>query len=129
MKTNYVLFLNCRSTLEDMVSSGILSKLLVSFSRDDQPASDPRYVQDNMRVYKHELVDLLYDRGAHLYICGDAKNMAQGVNDTLIEILSDVKGKYDQSYSNFYRYENLSHYSFSRFIFRALQKTQMNKHE
>ena len=112
-----------------MVSSGILSKMLVSFSRDDQPASDPRYVQDNMRVYKHELVDLLYDRGAHLYICGDAKNMAQGVNDTLIEILSDVKGKYDQSYSNFYRYENLSHYSFSRFIFRALQKTQMNKHE
>ena len=103
-----------------MVSSGILSKLLVSFSRDDQPASDPRYVQDNMRVYKHELVDLLYDRGAHLYICGDAKNMAQGVNDTLIEILSDVKGKCHQNYSNFYKEQNLSHYIFIHLIIRTL---------
>jgi len=67
------------------LKEGTLSRLDVAFSRDQ---SDKIYVQHRMQ----EKAEALYDwmqRGAHFYVCGDEKNMAHDVHDTLIEIFAD----------------------------------------
>lgn len=61
---------------------GKLHRLDLAFSRD-QPQKT--YVQDRMREHSQELWRWLQG-GAYFYVCGDARHMAKGVHDTLIEI-------------------------------------------
>nr|XP_039256966.1 methionine synthase reductase-like [Styela clava] len=80
-----------KNELESFVENGVLSHLVVSFSRDTPPkdgTKDPKYVQDNLELYSNEIFDLLWRRDANFYVCGDAKNMAKDVRETLIQILS-----------------------------------------
>lgn len=72
--------------------SGCLTKLLVSVSRDEQPVESPRYVQDSLRANMAEVVELIEEEGALVYVCGDAKNMAKDVNRAFIDAFSQVKG-------------------------------------
>ncbi|KAH3826153.1 hypothetical protein DPMN_128049 [Dreissena polymorpha] len=81
-----------RDTLEAFVTSSVVTRLCVSFSRDDQPADAPRYVQDNMRRHGGDLVTLIQDKGACVYVCGDARNMAKDVNETFVDIFAEHKG-------------------------------------
>lgn len=81
-----------REKLKHHVSDGTLTRLLVSFSRDKQPADGPRYVQDNIRAHGEELVKLISEEGAIVYVCGDAKNMAKDVNQAFVDIFAQVKG-------------------------------------
>ena len=80
--------------MEQFHESGVLTKLLVSYSRDEQEATSPRYVQDNMRLHGAELCDLVTLEGAHVYVCGDAHRMAANVNETWMDILQKNKGYY-----------------------------------
>ncbi|KAM3849506.1 methionine synthase reductase-like [Diretmus argenteus] len=85
-----------REELEGFVSSGTLSHLKVCFSRDDQveeeeeaptsPAA-PRYVQHNLLLNSQHITDILLKQNGCLYVCGDAKNMAKDVNDSLMEMI------------------------------------------
>jgi sulfite reductase (NADPH) flavoprotein alpha-component len=60
-----------------------LTRLSLAWSRD---ADGPKtYVQDRMRVEAGELWSWL-QRGAHFYVCGDAKRMAGDVEKAMIEI-------------------------------------------
>ncbi len=68
-----------------MQSFGALSKLSLAWSRDETPKT---YVQDKMREEGAELWAWL-QKGAHFYICGDAKRMAADVEKTLIDIASE----------------------------------------
>lgn len=81
-----------RTEFEDYLKTGNLTRLCVSFSRDEQPADSPKYVQDNIRGHGTELVELIDNSGAVVYVCGDAKNMARDVNQAFIDIFSTVKG-------------------------------------
>ncbi|XP_059182634.1 methionine synthase reductase isoform X2 [Centropristis striata] len=83
-----------REELEGFVSSGTLSQLKVCFSRDDQKeeeatlsAARPRYVQHNLLLNSQHITDILLKQNGYLYVCGDAKNMAKDVNDTLMEMI------------------------------------------
>ncbi|XP_073343911.1 methionine synthase reductase isoform X2 [Pagrus major] len=83
-----------REELEGFVSSGTLSHLKVCFSRDDQmeeednnSAARCRYVQHNLRLSSQHVTDILLKQNGCLYVCGDAKNMAKDVNETLIEMI------------------------------------------
>ncbi|XP_036935079.1 methionine synthase reductase isoform X2 [Acanthopagrus latus] len=83
-----------REELEGFVSSGTLSHLKVCFSRDDQleeegndSAARCRYVQHNLRLSSQHVTDILLKQKGCLYVCGDAKNMAKDVNETLIEMI------------------------------------------
>ena len=84
------------------MTSGVLTRLSVSFSRDstdDAGPSDttttpiivhrpaPRYVQDNMHLHGSELVEMVHTREARVYVCGDASNMARSIQATLVELL------------------------------------------
>ena len=85
-----------RKKLESHLESSTLTKLLVSFSRDEnQPEGSPLYVQDNVRSNGQELVKLLEEKKAIVYVCGDAKNMAKDVNEAFIDIVSKEKGTYE----------------------------------
>ncbi len=70
------------------LKSGRLDRLDVAFSRDQQQKI---YVQDRIREHGAEVYAWL-ERGAHLYVCGDARNMAGDVQDALIDVIARHAG-------------------------------------
>jgi sulfite reductase (NADPH) flavoprotein alpha-component len=67
---------------------GLLTSLDLAFSRD-QP--EKRYVQHLMLDKGKELFSWL-EAGAHLYVCGDAKRMAEDVQKALLAIIETHAG-------------------------------------
>ncbi len=65
------------------LSSGALTRLDLAFSRDQKRKI---YVQDRMREEGAELFAWL-ERGAHIFVCGDEKNMAKDVDRALHDII------------------------------------------
>ena len=65
------------------LETGVLTKMDVAFSRD---TDEKVYVQNRMREQSKELYEWIQE-GAAIYICGDEKNMAHDVHNTLIEII------------------------------------------
>ena len=93
------LFFGCRSPVKDyiykeeleaFVASKALTRLHTSFSR----VSDRKtYVQHALTEHGAHVWDLLHERGAHLYVCGDAKAMAKDVHRTLhLIVQKEVRG-------------------------------------
>ena len=74
-----------KNELEDYLSSGVLNKLDLAFSRDQK---DKIYVQNIMYENKNEFYNWL-GSGAYLYICGDANRMAKDVEDMIIKIIME----------------------------------------
>ncbi|MFB0490990.1 sulfite reductase (NADPH) flavoprotein alpha-component [Methylobacterium sp. OAE515] len=72
---------------QDALEDRSLTKIDVAFSRD-QP--EKVYVQDRITQNAKELVSWL-DGGAHLYVCGDAKNMAKDVRAAVVKAYETVK--------------------------------------
>jgi sulfite reductase (NADPH) flavoprotein alpha-component len=70
------------------LKSGILTRMDVAFSRDQQQKV---YVQHRMAEHGKELYTWLQD-GAHLYVCGDAKCMANDVHQKLLNIVAAESG-------------------------------------
>ncbi|MDD3078492.1 MAG: assimilatory sulfite reductase (NADPH) flavoprotein subunit [Paludibacter sp.] len=68
---------------QSFLKSGALTKMDIAFSRDtDQKV----YVQDKLWKNGQEVFQWI-ESGAHFYICGDMRNMARGVQDTLLRIV------------------------------------------
>jgi sulfite reductase (NADPH) flavoprotein alpha-component len=65
------------------LADGLLSRMDVAFSRD---LAGKVYVQQRMREQARDLYAWLQE-GAHIYVCGDAANMAPDVHEALIEIV------------------------------------------
>ncbi|ORX90107.1 riboflavin synthase domain-like protein [Basidiobolus meristosporus CBS 931.73] len=80
-----------RKELEDLKTRGVLKELVVCFSREAEDG-EPKYVQDNLRKYGEEIYKLMAEKNAYFYLCGDAKNMAKGVNEALTDILCEYGG-------------------------------------
>ncbi len=70
------------------LQDGVLTKMDVAFSRD---TAEKVYVQHRMLEHSKELFEWL-QQGAFVYICGDKKNMAQDVHNTLLEIIEKEGG-------------------------------------
>ncbi|KAI8143276.1 hypothetical protein BJV82DRAFT_578975 [Fennellomyces sp. T-0311] len=70
--------------LEEFVKDGTISHLGLAVSRDQQ---NKTYVQDLIRKDSARLYDLIVNQDAAIYVCGDAKGMAKGVQDALVEML------------------------------------------
>jgi len=89
-----VLFFGCRdchellyqSELEDLETSGYL-KLFVALSRE--PSVPKTYVQNLIEQEADLVVDYL-QRGAHIYVCGDASQMALEVRATFQRIAEKI---------------------------------------
>lgn len=70
---------------QNYLKSGLLTRMDVAFSRDQ---AEKVYVQDRLKEQASEVFAWL-ERGAHLYICGDANRMAKDVHNTLLEIIQE----------------------------------------
>ncbi|XP_071075805.1 methionine synthase reductase isoform X2 [Desmodus rotundus] len=84
-----------REELRHFQKRGILTHLKVSFSRDapvGEEGAPVKYVQDNIRLHSKPVARVLLRENGCIYVCGDAKNMAKDVNDTLVEIISKEAG-------------------------------------
>ncbi len=66
------------------LKSGVLTRMNVAFSRDQEQKV---YVQHLMAEHGKKLYAWLQD-GAHLYVCGDAKQMAHDVHAVLVNIVA-----------------------------------------
>ncbi|MEW5836797.1 MAG: assimilatory sulfite reductase (NADPH) flavoprotein subunit [Pseudomonadota bacterium] len=74
---------------QQALRDGALHRLDVAFSRDQ---AEKRYVQHVLRERGAELYAWLAG-GAHLYVCGDAAQMARDVHAALAEIVATHGGK------------------------------------
>ncbi len=70
--------------LKAMRKAGHLHRLTLAWSRD---AEEKIYVQHRMRDDGRDLWDWL-ERGAHIYVCGDATRMAKDVETALVDIVA-----------------------------------------
>ena len=70
---------------QNYLKSGLLTKMDVAFSRDQ---AKKVYVQDRIKEQAKEVFAWL-ERGAHLYICGDANRMAKDVHQTLVDVIAE----------------------------------------
>ena len=68
--------------------AGVLERHDVAFSRDQ---AIKVYVQDRIREQSDELFAWL-ERGAHVYVCGDAKHMAPDVHEALLGAIAQGLG-------------------------------------
>ncbi len=73
---------------QKLLSSKLLGRMDVAFSRDLQ---EKVYVQHKLLENQQEIFRWL-EEGAYLFLCGDKKNMARDVNNTLLEIIAAQGG-------------------------------------
>ena len=73
-----------REELETMQASGVLTRLDLAFSRDQE---EKIYVQDRMREHGAELFAWL-EQGGYFFVCGDAYRMAKDVDKALHDIIA-----------------------------------------
>ena len=67
---------------------GTLSRIDVAFSRDQE---EKIYVQHRIREQGRRLYEWL-ERGAHVYVCGDARRMAGDVHEALLGVIEQQGG-------------------------------------
>ena len=88
------LFFGCRRPDQDFIYAEELkafeadgtTKLHVAFSR---ASGHPKaYVQDLVKAEAATLWDLL-QKGAHIYVCGDASKMAPAVREAFVNLVAD----------------------------------------
>ena len=74
-----------REELETMQSAGLLNRLDLAFSRDQE---EKIYVQDRMREHGAELFAWL-EQGGYFFVCGDAYHMAKDVDKALHDVIAE----------------------------------------
>ncbi|XP_067306110.1 P450 (cytochrome) oxidoreductase b isoform X1 [Pseudorasbora parva] len=75
--------------LEEFEKNGVLTALNVAFSRDQEQKV---YVQHLLKKKKETVWKLIHTDNAHIYICGDARNMARDVQNAFYEIAEELGG-------------------------------------
>lgn len=87
-----------REEKEQAVKDGVLSKVFLALSREKNIPK--MYVQDLAEQEGPEIQDLLVNRGAHFYVCGDCK-MAEDVHQKLKGIIKKHGNMTDEQVQNF----------------------------
>ncbi|KAF9083692.1 hypothetical protein BGX29_002959, partial [Mortierella sp. GBA35] len=81
-----------REQMEAYKKDGVLTELQLAVSREENVPNSGKYVQDLIRNQGKRLWNLIHDKGALIYVCGDAKGMAKGVHDELVNVLVEHGG-------------------------------------
>ncbi len=74
-----------QTELQDYLTSGLLTRLDVAFSRDQE---EKIYVQDRIRQAAEEFLNWI-EAGAYIYICGDKEKMAKDVEKVILEAIGE----------------------------------------
>lgn len=89
-----------QTEIQEWLSTGLLTKLSVAFSRDQEQKV---YVQHRMLEYSAELYQWLQD-GAYFFVCGSKDPMSIQVEQTLLEIIAK-EGKLDEAGAKAYLHQ------------------------
>ncbi|XP_078394858.1 methionine synthase reductase isoform X1 [Cetorhinus maximus] len=84
-----------RNELRSFQTNGTLTQLKVCFSRDlpkDTTEGKPKYVQHLLQLFAENVTKMLLSESGYLYVCGDGKNMAKDVANSVTEIVSEKLG-------------------------------------
>lgn len=99
-----VLYFGCRKSDQDFLYkdewSEHLKELHGKFAMRTAFSREPPYKADGSKIYVQDLIwedrdsigEAILNNKAYVYICGDAKNMAKSVEETLAKILGEAKG-------------------------------------
>ncbi|XP_015190059.1 PREDICTED: NADPH--cytochrome P450 reductase isoform X2 [Polistes dominula] len=99
-----ILYFGCRKKMEDYlykeeleeyVKNGTL-KLHTAFSRD-QP--EKVYVTHLLEKNKDEIWRVIGEQNGHIYVCGDARNMARDVHNILLKVVKEKGNMSDKEAS------------------------------
>ena len=73
------------------LAQGTLNRVDYAFSRDKEwlSTNNPRYVGDIIEQQQQSLKTWLYEKGAHIYVCGNKKGMGDSVKGVLQNILQN----------------------------------------
>lgn len=85
---HFVLDFYYQTEIQEWITTGVLNKFDVAFSRDQQHKI---YVQDRIREKAAEFDEWLQN-GASLYICGQKHPMSTDVENTITEVISASRG-------------------------------------
>lgn len=115
--TKTVLFFGCKwpthdylfkNELEEFVKKGSLTSLHTAFSRAEN--QEKQYVQHIMKTVGKDIVDMICNENAAVYVCGDGNAMGRDVQACLVELLdkygdfpnsdSDASESHGQKYLN-----------------------------
>ena len=97
------LFFGCRRKDEDylyeadfnaFVENETLTRLVPAFSRED-PTGKKVYVQHKLAEHEEKMRDLILREEAYVFVCGDGAHMAKDVHKTLLSIITNGGGKYE----------------------------------
>ncbi|XP_076364602.1 cytochrome P450 reductase isoform X1 [Tachypleus tridentatus] len=113
-----ILYFGCRKRAEDFmyeeeleeyVENGTLTKRYLAFSRDQLQKV---YVTHLLRQNKEEVWDVIGEKNGHIYVCGDARNMARDVHNIILEVIQEKGGKSRQEAEDYLkRMESQRRYS------------------
>lgn len=101
------LFFGCRSISKDFLygdelqsfeKDGILTKLCIAESR--KIPGKKVYVQHMMTEHAECLHDMIVNKDAYIFICGDGHDMAKDVHNTLVDIICSGSPDSDESRKN-----------------------------
>ncbi|KAJ9574395.1 hypothetical protein L9F63_025959, partial [Diploptera punctata] len=96
-----ILYFGCRKKAEDFIyeeelneylKNGVL-KMHVAFSRDQ---AHKIYVTHLLEKNMDEIWQVVGENNGHLYVCGDAKNMARDVHNIVLKVVQE-KGNMTES--------------------------------
>ena len=97
------LFFGCRRKDEDylyeadfnaFVENETLTRLVPAFSRED-PTGKKVYVQHKLAEHEEKMRDLILREEAYVFVCGDGAHMAKDVHKTLLSVITNGGGKYE----------------------------------
>jgi sulfite reductase (NADPH) flavoprotein alpha-component len=98
---------------QQWLKEGVLSRMDVAFSRDK--GRPKTYVQHRMLEQAKDFYVWL-EEGAHVFVCGDEKNMARDVHETLIQIVAD-QGRVDRDTAEDYVRNLASDHRYQRDVY------------
>ncbi|WKX98976.1 hypothetical protein Q1695_014108 [Nippostrongylus brasiliensis] len=75
--------------IEEWLKEGVITDLYCAFSRAQEQKI---YVQHRLWESRDKVWEVV-EAGAHIYVCGDARNMARDVQNTLLRIFREVGNK------------------------------------
>ncbi|KAL6728710.1 hypothetical protein Aduo_010453 [Ancylostoma duodenale] len=85
--------------IEQMVAEGVITDLFCAFSRAQEHKI---YVQNRLWESRDKVWSAV-ESGAHIYVCGDARNMARDVQNTLQRIFREVGGKTEEEAAKLFK--------------------------
>lgn len=101
-----------REEIEEWTANGVLNKLSLAWSRD---TSEKIYVQTLIKKEGQTFFDWL-EKGAYIYICGDASRMAADVDAAIRDVICEY-GNTDEAGANTYMEKLIGEHRYQRDVY------------